>query len=152
MGSVIRGLAVFLTLILIFRIAGKRTLHETTTFDFVLLLIIAETVQQAMIDNDNSYTNSFILVCTLVGVNVLLSELKQRSPTLRHFLEGRSVVLVERGKVHRDRLDKERVDRDEIITAGRGLHGLQRHEDIKYAVLEKDGSISIVPRDGAGKG
>jgi uncharacterized membrane protein YcaP (DUF421 family) len=152
MGSVVRGLVVFLTLLLVFRIAGKRTLHETTTFDFVLLLIIAETVQQAMIDNDNSYINAFILICTLVGVNVLLSLVKQRSPRLQHLLEGRSVVLVERGKVHKDRLDKERVDRDEIITAGRELHGLERHEDIKYAVLEKDGSISIIPRDGPGKG
>lgn len=148
MGSVFRGLAVFLTLLLIFRIAGKRTLHETTTFDFVLLLIIAETVQQAMLDNDNSYTNSFILVCTLVGVNVLLSVLKQRYPRLQHLLEGRSVILAEKGRLHRDRLDKERVDRDEIISAARKLHGLERHEQIKYAVLEKDGSLGIVPREG----
>lgn len=148
MGSVFRGLAVFLTLLLIFRIAGKRTLHETTTFDFVLLLIIAETVQQAMLDNDNSYTNSFILICTLVGVNVLLSVLKQRYPKLQHLIEGRSVILAEKGRLHRDRLDKERVDRDEIISAARNLHGLERHEQIKYAVLEKDGSLSIIPREG----
>jgi uncharacterized membrane protein YcaP (DUF421 family) len=148
MESVFRGVAVFLTLLLIFRIAGKRTLHETTTFDFVLLLIIAETVQQAMIDNDSSYTNSFILICTLVGVNVMLSLLKQRYPRLQHLLEGRSVILAEKGRLHRDRLDKERVDRDEIMSAARKLHGLERHEQIKYAVLEKDGSLGIIPREG----
>lgn len=146
MDSVVRGLVVFFVLLLIFRIAGKRTLHETTTFDFVLLLIIAETVQQAMIDNDNSFTNSLILVCTLVGVNVVLSLLKQRSRKLELFLEGASVVLMENGKVHRDRLDKERVDEQEIAAAARELHGLERLDDVKHAILEKDGSISVVPR------
>lgn len=148
MDSVLRGLAVFLTLLVIFRIAGKRTLHETTTFDFVLLLIIAETVQQAMIVDDNSFTNALILICTLVSVNVALSLLKQRSSRLEQLLEGASVVLLEKGKLHKDRLDKERVDEQEIVTAGRELHGLERRDDIKYAVLEKDGSISIVPMEG----
>jgi uncharacterized membrane protein YcaP (DUF421 family) len=149
METVIRGLVVFLVLLVVFRIAGKRTLHETTTFDFVLLLIIAETVQQALIDDDSSFTNAFILICTLVGVNVLLSIVKQRSQKLEQILEGGSVVLVEDGKVHKERLDKERVDETEIATAARQHHGLERLADVKYAVLEKDGSISIVPRDRA---
>jgi uncharacterized membrane protein YcaP (DUF421 family) len=146
MDAVFRGLAVFLLLLVIFRIAGKRTLHETTTFDFVLLLIIAETVQQAMIAEDSSFTNALILVCTLVGVNVLLSLLKQRSRKLEQILEGASVVLFEKGRLHQDRLDKERVDEQEISAAARQHHGLEGLEDVKYAVLEKDGSISIVPR------
>jgi uncharacterized membrane protein YcaP (DUF421 family) len=150
MDSVFRGLAVFLVLLLIFRIAGKRTLHETTTFDFVLLLIIAETVQQAMISDDSSFTNALILVCTLVGVNVLLSLLKQRSRKLEQILEGAPVVLLEKGKLHKDRLDKERVDEREIGAAARELHGVERLEDIKHAILEKDGSISVVPRHRAG--
>lgn len=150
MATVFRGLVVFLVLLVVFRIAGKRTLHETTTFDFVLLLIIAETVQQALIDNDNSFTNALILICTLVGVNVLLSLAKQRSRKLEQILEGASVVLLEKGKLHKDRLDKERVDEHEIATAARHHHGLERLEEVKYAVLEKDGSISIVPRDRGG--
>jgi uncharacterized membrane protein YcaP (DUF421 family) len=150
MNSVVRGLAVYLVLLLIFRIAGKRTLHNTTTFDFVLLLIIAETVNQALISDDNSFTNSFILVCTLIGVNVLLSLLKQRSRRLEKLLEGAPVVLLEKGRLHRDRMDKERVDEREINAAARHHHGLESLDDVKYAVLEKDGSISIVPRDGRG--
>ena len=147
MDSVVRGLVVFLVLLVVFRIAGKRTLHETTTFDFVLLLIVAETVQQALIGDDSSFTNALILVCTLVGVNVLLSLAKQRSRKLEQILEGAPVVLFEQGKLHDDRLDKERVDEHEIATAARQHHGLERLDDVKYAVLEKDGSISIVPRD-----
>ena len=146
MDSVLRGLSVYLVLLLIFRIAGKRTLHETTTFDFVLLLIVAETVQQAMIGDDSSFTNALILVCTLVGVNVLLSLVKQRSRKVEQFLEGASVVLLEKGKVHKDRLAKERVDEQEIATAARQHHGIERLDGVKYAVLEKDGSISVIPR------
>lgn len=147
MDSVLRGLAVFLTLMVIFRVAGKRTLHQTTTFDFVLILIISETVQQAMIDNDNSFTNAFVLVCTLVGINVLFSLLKRRSPAFTRFTEGTPVVLIDDGRPYRDRMDKERVDDDDILAAARCAHGIQRMKDVKYAVLERDGEISVVPAE-----
>lgn len=149
MGSVLRGLAVFLTLMVIFRVAGKRTLHETTTFDFVLLLIIAETVQQAMIVDDNSYTNALILVCTLVGVNVLFSLLKGRFPRFDKLTEGTPVVLVEDGKVYRDRMAKERVDDDDVLAAAR-CQGVEGMEGVRHAVMERDGEISVIPRRSKG--
>lgn len=145
MASVFRGLAVFLTLMVLFRVSGKRTLHETTTFDFVLLLIISEVVQQAMIDNDNSFTNALILVCTLVGVDILFSLLKQRFPGFQKLTEGTPVVLLENGKLHHNRMQKERIDEAEIVSSGRCMHGIEAMADIKYAVLEKNGQISIVP-------
>lgn len=146
MSSVLRGLAVFVTLLLVFRIAGKRTLHETTTFDFVLILIVAETVQQAMIDNDNSYVNALILISTLVGVNILFSVLKERYKWFAKVTEGTPVVLIEEGKVHRDRMEKERVGDDDILTAAREYHGLKNMKEIDSAVLERSGTISVVPR------
>jgi uncharacterized membrane protein YcaP (DUF421 family) len=145
MDPVLRGLAVFLTLLVIFRVSGKRTLHETTTFDFVLLLIIAEVVQQAMIKSDYSFTNALILICTLVGVNVLFSLIKQRSKLFLKLTEGTPVVVVENGKLHHDRMEKERVDEDDVLTAARELHGLEQMADVKHAVLERDGAISVVP-------
>ena len=146
MDSVIRGLAVFVTLLLIFRVAGKRTLHETTTFDFVLILIVAETVQQAMIDDDNSFTNAFILVCTLVGVNILFSVFKQRWKWFAKITEGTPVVIVEEGKVHRDRMEKERVDEDDVLNSAREIHGLRGMDEIESAVMERDGTISVIPK------
>lgn len=151
MDSVLRGLAVFLTLLVIFRISGKRTLHETTTFDFVLLLIIAETVQQAMIDNDNSFTNSLILICTLVGVNVVFSLIKQRWHAFAKLTEGTPVIVIEDGKVHEDRMQKERIDEDDVLAAGRTMHGIESMDDVKHAVLERDGSISVVRANGGRK-
>lgn len=146
MDSVIRGLAVFFTLLLIFRVAGKRALHETTTFDFVLILIISETVQQAMIDNDNSFTNAFILVCTLVGVNILFSLLKQRWGWFAKITEGTPVVIVEEGTVHRDRMEKERVDENDVLNSAREIHGLRGMDEIESAVMERDGTISVIPK------
>jgi uncharacterized membrane protein YcaP (DUF421 family) len=101
-------------------------------------------VQQAMINDDNSFTNAFILVCTLVGVNVLFSVLKQRFRTFNKLTEGTPVVLVDNGKIHRDRMEKERVDEDDVLASGRVLQGVEGMHDVKYAVLERDGTISVV--------
>ena len=68
MDSVVRAAAVYLVLLLLFRIVGKRSLGETGAFDFVLLLIIAEATQQAMIDDDNSMTNAFLRACFKTGL------------------------------------------------------------------------------------
>ena len=146
MDSVFRGLAIFVLLLLVFRIAGKRTLHETTTFDFVLILIVSETVQQAMIDNDNSVTNAFILIVTLVGVNVVFSLLKQRFKWFAKITEGTPVVVIENGRVHRERMEKERIDEDDVLNSARELHGLRGMDDVESAVLERDGTISVIPK------
>src|SRR5688572_21970846 len=110
MESVIRGLVVYFFLLLVFRISGKRTLSENTNFDLVLLLIISETTQQAMVDNDHSITNGFLLIMTLIGASIGLSLLKQRLPALEKWLDGTSVIIIENGKMLQDRMDKERVD------------------------------------------
>ena len=145
MDSVIRGLIVYVVLLIIFRLSGKRTLSQTTTFDMVLLLIISETIQQALIDTDNSMTNGLILVLTLVGISVLLSLLKQRSPAIERLVDGAPLIIMEDGKTFQERMDKERVDEEDILEAARKLQGLERLEQIKYAVLERNGEITIVP-------
>ena len=150
MDSVIRGLVTYLFLLLIFRIAGKRTLSETSSFDLVLLLIISETTQQAMVDNDHSVLNAFLLIVTLVGASIGLSLLKQWAPALEKWLDGTPVVMIENGELRRDRMRKARVDEADILEAARSLQGLERLEQIKYAILERSGEITIVPAKGAG--
>jgi uncharacterized membrane protein YcaP (DUF421 family) len=147
MDSVLRATAVYLVLLVLFRLAGKRTLAEVTTFDFVLLLIISEATQQAMVDGDNSMTNAFLLVATLVGLNILLSELKQHFKPLEHLLDGMPLLIVADGKPLHDRMQKERVDVDDVLDAAREHHGLERLEQIKYAILERNGKISIIPAE-----
>ncbi|HEU4653823.1 MAG TPA: YetF domain-containing protein [Steroidobacteraceae bacterium] len=145
MDSVIRATVVYAVLLILFRLAGKRTLAEVTTFDFVLLLIISEATQQAMVGSDNSMTNSLLLVGTLVGLNILMSELKQRFAVVERVLDGMPLLIVEHGKPLQDRMAKERVDVDDVLDAARESHGLERLDQIKYAVLERNGKISIIP-------
>ncbi len=149
MDSVIRALCVYLILLIIFRISGKRSLAQITTFDLVLTLIISEAIQQALVDDDNSMTNAIVLVVTLVCTDIALSLAKQRWPRFDKVVEGTPVILVENGRPREDRLRSERVNCEEILGAARECHGLERLDQIKYAIVEQNGHITIVPRRGA---
>jgi len=147
MDAVARGLFIYLFLLAVIRLSGRRTLAETTAFDFILLLIVAETTQQALLGNDFSVTNCALLILTLVGMDILLSFLKNRSPRLERLIDGLPLIIVEQGRPLHDRLRKSRVDEDDVLAAARKHHGLERMDQIKYAVLEANGGISIIPKD-----
>jgi uncharacterized membrane protein YcaP (DUF421 family) len=149
MESVIRGVVVYLFLLLVFRIAGKRTLSETSSFDLVLLLIISETTQEAMVNGDHSMTNGALLILTLVGADVMLSFVKQRLPNAEAWLDGLPLIIVRNGKPLQERMNRERVDEADVLEAARELCGIERLDQIKYAVLERGGNITVIPQDRA---
>jgi uncharacterized membrane protein YcaP (DUF421 family) len=146
MDSVIRAAVVYVVLMVLFRIAGKRSLAEITSFDLVLLLIISEAVQQALLDNDNSMTNALLLVSTLVGINILLSIVATRWKLFDKLVEDVPLVILRNGEPLRDRMRKERVDEEDIMEAARASQGLERLDQIKFAILERTGHITIVPK------
>jgi uncharacterized membrane protein YcaP (DUF421 family) len=146
MDAVARGATVYLLLMLIFRIAGRRTMAQMTSFDFVLLLIISEATQNAMIGDDFSFTNGALVVITLVGLDVLLSHVKRWYPTVEMWLDGKPTVIVEQGRPKLDVMNRARVDERDVLAAARETQGLERMDQIKYAVLETSGGISIIPR------
>ncbi len=146
MDSVVRGAVVYAVLLVLFRIVGKRSLATITTFDFVLLLIIAEATQQALIDNDNSMTNAFLVITTLLILDVGLSVLGRRSRLIDRLINDVPLVLVEDGRVLTDRMAKSRVGETDILQSAR-QEGLERIDQIKYAVLERSGGISIIPKE-----
>ena len=146
MESVIRPTLVYLFLLLLLRLTGKRTLAQITSFDFVLLLIISEATQQALIGEDNSMINAAIVVSTLIGINILMSLLKQRSKWFDRLLDDIPLVVVANGKPLKERMDKSRIDEDDVLDAARESHGLERMDQIRHAILERDGQISIIPR------
>lgn len=149
MESVIRAVCIYGVLLLLFRLTGNRSLGQISTFDFVLLLIISEAIQNGMVGSSYSLTNAFVLVMTLVIIDVGLSLLKQRSHTVDKWLEGTPIVIVDHGRPLRDRMERARVADDDVLTAARLRHGLERMEEVKYAVVERSGEISIIPRDKA---
>jgi uncharacterized membrane protein YcaP (DUF421 family) len=146
MEPVVRAVVVYLFLLLIFRISGKRTLSETSAFDLILLLIISETVQQALVDGDHSMTNAALLIITLVGLDILLSFVKRWSPAAQAWLDGLPLIILRRGKPIEDRTQRERVDEADILETGREKFGLKSLDEMEYAVLEAHGDITVVPK------
>jgi uncharacterized membrane protein YcaP (DUF421 family) len=148
MDSIVRAFTVYLFMLVLFRLSGRRTLSHITTFDLVLTLLISEAVQDALIGADNSMTNAFLLVTTLAGLDILLSYLTHRSKAFARFVEGIPIIGVDNGKFVKHAMDKERVSEVEIMAAARELHGLERLDQVKYAVVEHGGRITIVPKNG----
>ncbi len=146
MDEVLRAVGIYATLLVIFRITGKRTLAETTPFDLVLLLIFSEALQNALIDDDNSVTAAITVILTLVVVNIAMSELREHSSRAERVLEGVPIVIMEDGKLLVDRMEHTRVDVGDILAAARQTQGIEHLEDVRLAVLERSGAISIVPK------
>ena len=146
MESVLRGAAVYVILLALLRLSGRRTLSQMTPFDFVLLLIIAETTQQALLGNDFSITNAVVLIVTLVVIDIGLSYVKEWWPTAAKLLEGVPTVLVRNGKVDRHALRGSRVEESDILVAARQKQGLESMGEVKHAVLETDSGISVIPK------
>lgn len=147
MESVIRGAAIYFIVLVIIRISGRRTMAELTPFDFVLLLIVAETTQQALLGDDFSITNAVVLIVTLFLIDIILSHLKTWFPSLGPVLDGVPTVLIRDGKVNKRALKRARVSEDDILVAARHQQGLENMGEVKHAVLETDSGISVIPRN-----
>jgi uncharacterized membrane protein YcaP (DUF421 family) len=147
MDSVIRALVIYVILMLVFRISGKRSLAQITTFDFVLLLVISEATQQAMLGDDFSIINATLAILTLVAIDVGFSIVQHRFPGFGRWVDSVPLVLVSDGELQTQSMNKLRISESEILAAARDKQGLERMDQVKYAVLERTGSISIIPRE-----
>jgi uncharacterized membrane protein YcaP (DUF421 family) len=144
--SVLRAAFVYFLLLVVFRVAGQRTLAQITVFDLVLLLVIGEATNSVLAAGDPSATNLVLAVTTLVGLDVALSLAKPRLRWLERLVDGTPVVLLVDGTLLHERLPILRVDADDILAAAREAHGITRLEAIQFAVLERSGRISVVPK------
>ncbi len=146
MDSVLRATAIYVVLLLVFRLAGKRSLAQITTFDFILLLVIGEATQQALLGDDFSMTNAVIVIVTLVLLDIGLSLAKRRSTLVDKLVDDVPLIILEDGHPIQDRMKRSRVDESDILMSARELQGLERLDQIKFAVLERNGTISIIPK------
>ena len=146
MEIVFRAASVYFFLYLLFRFTGKRSLSRATTFDFVLLLIIAQTTQQALLGYDYSVTNAFVLISTLLGIDIGLSLWKRFLRERNRLVDGTPLIIVEDGRYLEERMHKARIDKEDVLAAARERSGLERIDQVKYAVLERHGVISIIPK------
>ena len=126
MEGVLRGLAIYAVLLLLFRVSGRRSLREMTPFDLVLLLIISEATQQALLGDDFSIVNAVLVITTLLLTDIGLSLVKRRSPRASLLLEGVPTLLVAHGRPLPGRLEHARLDEQDVLSAARHLQGLER--------------------------
>ncbi|PAP76278.1 DUF421 domain-containing protein [Rubrivirga marina] len=146
MDAVLRGAAVYLFLVVVFSALGRRTLVQTTNFDLVLLIIIGQSTQLALLGDDYSVTNAALLILTLLGLHLGLAAIKDRLPRAERVLGGGPPVLVVAdGRLLKDQAAAVGVGADDVLLAARRLHGLERMAQVRYALVERTGEISVVP-------
>lgn len=146
MVPVVRAVAVYVFILVLLRVMGKRTLGEITAFDFIVLLIVSEATQQAMTGNDFSVTNAIILVLTLVLLQRGADWISDRSHHVDRVLNDLPVIVVENGEPKQEWLERNGLTEDEVLEEARRNQGIGSMEEIRYAVLERNGSISVIPR------
>ena len=149
MESIYRSVFMYLFLMLVLRISGNRTLNEMTMFDFILVLIIGDSSQQAITGSDYSIINAVIVIISLVILDIAISFLKQKFKKFDRVVDGIPIILINKGEVQKMVMERLKIRESDILEAARKLHGLENLAQIKYAVLEKDGDISVIPMHSA---
>jgi uncharacterized membrane protein YcaP (DUF421 family) len=143
---IVRGLIVYVFLIGLLRLTGRRQIGQLAPFDLVLLLVLSNAVQNAMNGGDNSVGGGLISATTLVAVNWLVSHATFRNKRLARAIEGRPQVIVHNGRVYRDVMQREQLTQSELDAALRAA-GCACVDDVHFAVLENNGQISVRVRE-----
>lgn len=144
METVLRAVGIYFILLIVFRIIGRRALMQMTSFDLILLLIISEATQQALLGDDFSVTGAALTIVTLIIADIFFGYIKTKSSTMDYMLDGTPVILVVDGKPAYDKLNKAGINLDDIMISARTNQGIFELEKIKFAILEKNGHISII--------
>ncbi|MDQ0594108.1 uncharacterized membrane protein YcaP (DUF421 family) [Chryseobacterium ginsenosidimutans] len=143
---VVRSLCVYLFMVIAIRLFGKNQLSQLNAGDVVLLLLISNAVQNAMVGPDTSLQGGLIAALVLFIANFTLKRLMFSNSKFKSFMEEDPVILVKDGVVNKKALDKVKISEDEIEEAIRE-HGVDGIENVKLSILEVDGNISVVSED-----
>jgi uncharacterized membrane protein YcaP (DUF421 family) len=141
---VLRTSIIYFVLLVGLRLAGKREIGQMTVFDFVVLLVLSNAVQNAMVGPDTSLTAGIVAAVVLLSLNRVVGWLGLHVPGFQRDVVGTPTLLVHDGKIIREHLEHEDVTEDEVLQALRE-HGVEDLKDVKSAVLEVDGTMSVVP-------
>jgi len=143
---VARTLIVYGLLLVALRLAGKREIGQMATFDLVVILLVSNAVQNAMVGSDVSVTGGLIAAGALIGANYGVATARERLVWLREAVEGTPTILVSNGRLIQQNMRREGIDEEDVQMAIRE-HGIDDVHEVRLAVLETDGSISVVQMD-----
>jgi uncharacterized membrane protein YcaP (DUF421 family) len=143
---ILRTGLVYLFLVVVIRVSGKREVGQLTVLELIVILVISDAVQNSMVGENTTLWGGLIAVLTLVTLDFGLSWFSARSKRLRQVIEGEPRLLVRDGRLLEKALREERIDAEDVRAAARA-HGVARVDDVRLAVLETDGTISIIPNE-----
>lgn len=141
--SAIRGVFIFLFLFFLVRLIGKKQLNKYSPFELILLIIVSEAIYTEIIGNDHSIPAVVISTSVLFGLYMLLNELTYRFAWFERLIEGQPKVIILNGKIHKRVMKREKISEADLFEAIRE-HEIMKSEDVKCAILEKDGKISVI--------
>jgi uncharacterized membrane protein YcaP (DUF421 family) len=144
---VLRASVIYVLVMVLVRASGKRAVGQFTPFDLILLILIGNAVQNGINGGDNSLTGALIMATTLIALNYVVAFLTSRSTRVERVIEGVPVVLARNGRRFDAVLRRELVSSDDFEEALR-MNGVNDVADVELALLETNGTISVVPRDG----
>ncbi len=147
MSAILRAAAAYFILLFAVRLIGRRMASMLAPFDLVVLFLFGGALMTAVLDNDHSMVGAVSVVFSIGLMHVLVSWLKTWSPWFGRLVDGTPIVVYERGDWHKDRMRSLRMLESDIMAAVR-QKGLMRLEQVRYAVVERDGKVSIVPEEG----
>jgi uncharacterized membrane protein YcaP (DUF421 family) len=139
---VARGATIYLFLLVLVRLSGKRTIGQFTPFDLLVVMLLSEGVSNGLLGGEESLLGALIAACTLVGLNNLVSRISARSPKLRVLVEGEPVLVGRDGKILVKRLLHEHLTEEDLLQALREADC--NLEDMRYVFLEADGQFSVL--------
>src|SRR5690349_16489990 len=140
-----RAAIVYLFLLFILRVTGKRQIGQLAPFDLVLLLVLSNALQNAMNGGDNTITGGIISATTLIVANGIVSRVTYRSKALERIIEGRHEVLIHNGKLFKEVMEQEKLTHHELNAALRAA-GCSCVNEVHYAILENTGQITVHPK------
>jgi uncharacterized membrane protein YcaP (DUF421 family) len=143
MSVILRAAAAYWILLIAVRLIGRRTVSMMAPFDLIMLFLFAGSMLPSVLGEDHSLVAAYTAVCTLGMMHLLASWLKTRSATIGRLIDGTPVVIFEHGGWHEGRMRAMRIERQDVMTAAR-QRGLERLEQVRYAVVERDGKVSII--------
>lgn len=149
MDIVLRASLMFFILYILLRMLGKRELSQMTPFELVTLIVLGDLIQQGVTHNDFSLTGATLAITTFAFWGLVMSWASYLSPRMERLLDGEPRVIVRHGKLLRDNLRRDRLTRSEVESEMR-LAGIARIADVDWAILETNGKISFIARDGGG--
>ena len=143
---VISSVAVYIFIIIAIRLFGKKELSQLSVIDLVFILLISNSVQNAMVGSNVSLSGGLAAAAALFVTNYIFKQLLYRFPKFSKAIQGEAIMLVYDGKIDHKNLEKSRITKDELIEAIRE-HGVSGVEDVNLAILEIDGNISVLSGD-----